>query len=81
VATTPVVEGFNVIEHIGPSLVTRGVPPPMNPLVFQVVEETLGDRVVPAVALAAHRTLHAVCNQLVLERLAGVLAASVAVMQ
>jgi hypothetical protein len=48
------------------------------PLVFQVVEEALGDRVVPAVALAAHRTLHAVFVQFVLERLAGVLAASIA---
>ena len=43
-----------------------------EPSRFQVVGEALGDRVVPAVALAAHRTLHAVFNQLVLERLAGV---------
>jgi hypothetical protein len=81
VATTPVVEGLNVIEHIGPSFVTRGVPAFMNSLFCKVVEEALGDFVIPAVALAAHRTLLAVFGQFVLERLAGVLTAAVAVMR
>ena len=47
----------------------------MHAFVLQTVEEALRRRVVPAVALAAHRAGHAVLGQLGLEDAAGVLAA------
>ena len=55
VATTPVVKHFDVIEQIGDRLLAGRVARALHPFVLQAVEEALRGRVVPAVALAAHR--------------------------
>lgn len=70
VATTAVVEHFNVPEQIGLCVGLRLV---------RAVEDAPGGRVVLAVALVAHQGCHAVLGQPDCHRLAGVLAATVAV--
>ena len=55
----PVVEHLDVFEHVGFGRLPGGIPGTMHPLVLQAVEEALGGRVIPAVALAAHGTDHA----------------------
>lgn len=76
----PVVEDLDVLEagglHVG-----MGIAHPMHPLVFEAVEPTLRRRVIPAVSLSTHRAGHAVFLELVLECMAGVLAAPVGVVQ
>lgn len=69
VAATPVVEHFDAIEQIDLRIFPRCVARAMHPFVLQVVKETLRGRVVPAVALAAHRTHHVVFSELALERM------------
>src|SRR5579863_5978816 len=75
----PVVEHLDVFEHVGFGRLPGGIPGTVHPLVLQAVEEALGGRVIPAVALAAHGTDHAVSGELVLESAACVLAASIGV--
>jgi hypothetical protein len=53
VATTPVVEGFDVLELVGLRVSSRRGGRAMHPLVLQAVEEALGRGIYPAVALAA----------------------------
>ena len=79
VAATPVVEDLDVLEQIGLRVGFRRVGRAMHPLVLQAVEEAFGGRVVPSVALAAHRGRHAVLGELGGHGVAGVLAAAVAV--
>ena len=52
----------------------------MHPLILQAVEEALAWRVVPAVALAAHRTHHGVLQKPCRKGVAGILASPVRVM-
>ena len=74
------VERLDVVEQIGLRFGPRAVAGAMHPLIFQTVEEALGRRVVPAVALAAHRTDHPVGFQPRLKGVACILASSVGVM-
>ena len=53
----------------------------MDPLVLETVTPTFGWCVIPTIPFAAHGADHAVGLQRVLERLAGVLAAPIRVMQ
>ena len=77
----PVVKHLDVLKAGGLHDGVGGVANAMHPLVLEAVEPTLGWRVVPAIPFAAHRTGHAVFLEPVLKRMAGVLAASVGVMQ
>ncbi len=52
----------------------------MSPPMLEAVEPALGGRVIPAIALAAHRTDHAVLLERIPKRRAGVRAAAVGVM-
>lgn len=78
---TPVVKHLDVLEGRGRHLFMRAPAPAMHLLVLEAVEPTLGRRIVPAVTTARHRAGHAVFNELVLKVFAGVLAASVGVVQ
>ncbi len=51
-----VVEPFNVVVHIRVRVGARAVVPVGNAFCLERMKETLDDRVVPAVALAAHAT-------------------------
>ncbi len=64
VAATPVVERLDVLEQVGLRVGAGRVRRAVHPLVFEAVEEALGRRVVPAVALATHRCGHAEVTQL-----------------
>src|SRR5579863_2437199 len=75
----PVVEHLDVFEHVGFGRLPGGIPGTVHPLVLQAVEEALGGRGIPAVALVAHGTDHAVSGELVLESAACVLATSIGV--
>ena len=77
----PVVKHLDVFERRRLHVLACSEAPSMHPLVLEAVEPALGRGVVPAVTLAAHRAGHAVFGQLVLKRMAGVLAAPVRVMQ
>jgi hypothetical protein len=79
VAATPVIEHLDVLEEIGLDLGPRRVGGAVPPFVLQAVEEALGRRDVPAVALATHRRRHPVFHELVAHGQAGVLTALVAV--
>lgn len=72
-ATTAVIKHFNLFEQVRHGFATRAIPRAVNPFVLQAVKETFRRRVVPAAALAAHRTAHAVRTQLALEFMACVL--------
>ena len=58
-----IVEHLDVIEHVLPGVFAGPVGPAPDPLALEEVEETLGDRVVMAVAAAAHRMLKIVGAQ------------------
>ena len=75
-----VVEHLDVLEGRGLHRSRVAEALPVDPLILEAVEPALGRRVIPAVPLAAHRADHAVFLQLVLEGVAGVLAAPVGVM-
>lgn len=77
----PVVKHLDVFERRRLHVLARGKADAMHPLVLEAVEPALGRGVVPAVTLAAHRAGHAIFGELALERLAGVLAAPVGMMQ
>ena len=76
-----IVKPLNVIEHIGFRLVSGVIQRPRGTFGLQRGEEALHRGVVPAVAGAAHATSQALVRQEPLERLTGVLAASIRVMQ
>src|SRR5689334_18148506 len=78
--TTAVVKDLDVLKQISGRLFTRMVSLPMYSFIFERVEEALRRRVVPAVALAAHRAQHSVITKLGLKRFTGVLAAAIGVM-
>ena len=76
-----IVEALNVIEHIGLSLVPRPVGLARRSFGLQRGEEALHRRIVPAIARTAHGTGDAMIGHQALELLAGILAATVGVMQ
>ena len=76
-----VVEAFDVVEHIGPGLIPRPISLAVDAFGLQRREEALHRRIVPDVARAAHRADDAVVGHQPLELLAGVLAATVRMMQ
>ena len=49
-----VVEHLDVVKHVLPCSLARGVCPPPDPLAFQQLEEAFGDGVIMAVPAAAH---------------------------
>ena len=59
----PVVERFDVVEQVGLRSGPRTVAGAMHPLILQTVKEAFRRRVVPAIALAAHRADHPVLFQ------------------
>lgn len=79
-AASPVVKHFTVIEQAGHRGITGFVTRAAHPLVLHAVEDAIGQRVVPAIPLAAHRAIHAVFGELGLERAARVLVAAIRVM-
>ena len=74
--TTAVIKHFNVFEQVRHGFAMRAIPRAVNPLVLQAVEEAFRRRIVPTISFAAHRAAHPVRGQLALEVVAGVLAAS-----
>ena len=76
-----IIETLDVIEHIGFGLVSRAVRFVRRAFSFQRGEEALHRGIVQAVAGSAHATGHAVVSQQPLERLTGVLAPPIGVMQ
>src|SRR5512133_2415422 len=77
--TPAVVERLDVVEEVGLRRGLRTVAGAMHPFILQAVEEALCRRVVPAVALAAHRADHAVLLQARLKGVARILTAAVGV--
>ena len=63
-----VVEQLDVIEGVSNSFLSGFVAGAMHPLILVAVEEAFRRRIVPAVALAAHRTDHAIFLQPAPER-------------
>lgn len=76
-----IVKALDVIKHVGFRLVSCAVRGPRRALGLQRREEAFHRRVVPAVAGAAHATSQALVCQKSLERLTGILAAPIGVMQ
>jgi Protein of unknown function (DUF2699). len=68
-----VVEHLDVVEDVGLGLVPGGVDPAPDALALEELEEAFGDRVVMAVAAAAHAADQAVGCQEILPIVAGVL--------
>src|ERR1700731_3681170 len=76
-----VVEQFDVLEQLAACL-SSGTPPALiDQFDFERGEKAFGHRVVPAVAFTAHAALDAVYRQQLLIVAAGVLAATIRVMQ
>ena len=73
----PVIKHLDVLEarclHFRVSSVTKA----MHSLILEAVEPALRRRIVPAIPFPTHRASHAVFLELVLKRMAGVLAAPV----
>lgn len=80
-AAAPVVEHGDVLEQITRGFVASRIAHAMNLLVLKAVEEALGRGVVPAVALARHRSAHAVGSQAGLVSMTSALASAVRVKQ
>ena len=65
------------VNHLIHSLPTGYKPLPVQPADLQAAPQALRGSVVPAVALAAHRALHFVARQRLLELMPTVLAATI----
>lgn len=76
-----VVEQFDVIEDVGPCVITRGVDTPLDPLTLEQLEEAFGHSIVVAVASPTHRANHCVRLDEALPIVTGVLAALVGMNQ
>jgi len=81
VPASHVVEAFDVVEHVSLGFVPCPIGLARRSFGFQRGEEALHRRVVPDVARTAHRADDAVIGHQPLELLAGVLAATIGVMQ
>lgn len=80
-AATPIVKDLNVSKEVSDGCVPRCVTRAMHSFVLQAIEEADRRGVVPAVSFAAHRADYAVRCELVLERMTGILAPAIRVMQ
>ena len=76
----PIIKTLDVIEYIRSSFVAISVANSIHSLSFQHAEEALHDRVVIAIAATTHAALNAVRLKLIPEVIAGVLAATVTMM-
>jgi hypothetical protein len=76
-----IVEALDIVEHVGPGIVPRPIRLARCALGLQRGEEALHRRIVPAIARAAHRAGDAMIGHQPLELLAGVLAATIRVVQ
>ena len=63
------------VDHFVHRLASRGKSPAVQATHLQAAPQALGRGIVPAVALATHRTAHAVAGQRSLEGVTAVLAA------
>jgi hypothetical protein len=75
-----IVETFDILEDVSPSVAARVVIAFCDEFAFQRRKEALHRRVVPAVALAAHRTDHAVLLQPVAVAVGRILHAAIGVL-
>ena len=80
VLSLAVVEDFDVLEALRLHLTVPGKACAVNAFVLEAVEPAFGRGIVPAVAFATHRAGHAVGVESVLKGLAGILDATVGVM-
>ena len=80
-AATPIVPNLDVLEYLLTCLLARGESAAMNQLALQGSEETFHHGVVPAVTTMAHAAHYPVCGQQVLVIYAGVLTASITMME
>lgn len=76
-----VIEALDVLEHVGLGLVPRPVRLAGRSLGFQRGEEALHRRIIPDIARPAHGAGDAVVGHQPLELLAGILTATVRMMQ
>jgi hypothetical protein len=76
-----VVKQLNVSHHISPGLGTREVRALGCPFPLHAPKETLGDRIVQAIALATHATPKTMSSAEPLKGLTGVLTAAITMMQ
>ena len=76
-----IVEAFDVIEHVGSCLISRTVRFARGALCLQRREEAFHCCIVPAIARPAHRASDALIGHQPLELFAGVLAATIRVME
>jgi hypothetical protein len=81
VAPHSIVEGIDVVGHIGDRQLSALVDLFLDPLFLQAAEEGLGDGIVPAVALSAHTRLEAIRATESAPRVAAVLGALIGVNQ
>ena len=72
-----VVEDLDILGDFPLGLLSRSKAAVMRPLIFQGASETLHRRIVPAVALAAHRSQHTKLLQLLPIRMRAVLAGAI----
>ena len=81
VAPRSIVEGIDVVGHVGDRQLSVLVDLFLDPLFLQAAEEGLGDGIVPAVVLSAHTRLEAIRATESAPRVAAVLSALVGVNQ
>lgn len=72
-----VVEHFDIIDHVLFGFLPCGITTMLGLIALEASKEALGDGIVPAVAFAAHAADHAVFRQQCLIVLAGILTASI----
>ena len=75
-----VVKHLNVMNHITSRIAPVTIKHPGSPLCFHAVKKTFRNSIVPAIALSAHATDHAIAPQKILVITASILAAAVRVM-
>src|SRR5882757_9653913 len=75
-----IIKYFDVLEACGLHFRMCSVTLAMVPFVLETVKPALGRGVIPAISLPAHGANHAEFLELVLERVAGILATAVRVM-
>ena len=75
-----IIKDFDIFKAGSPHVGMGCVPYAMDALVLETVKPAFSGGVIPAIALAAHRTRHVEFLELFLKRIAGVLASSIRVM-
>ena len=79
--TLAIVKHLDIVNHIPPRCFPREIDPMIRSLGFQTAKKSFNHRIIPAITFSAHAANHAMLFQLILVDMAGILAATIRMME